>query len=289
MKHKKEKTADTIRSLSGLVNYKGFVIGISDEFYGLFVRSRQYDIFHNFSKFPDGIGYFEQKKLKPDFESISLVTYQGKDFLLAFPSLSKPNRDQVGLFQVSVVENQLKIHSQKKYKIGQLLSLLSKTSAELNIEGHIFHSDQLFLLNRGNQNMANEFINIERGQRWLHSAIEHDSDVDFSYSMTKNCVDLGAFQGHLIHWTEGIWDGDSILFLGTVEKTDNAYDDGDVLASFLGRFDFKSNKVLGLKKILDFKKAEGICRWESKYLVAIDSDSAEMSNEFYSLQLGVLD
>lgn len=287
--HKKEKTTTTIRSLSGLVNYQGFVIGVSDEFYGLFVRGAEDDVFHNFSNFPEGISYKEQKKLKPDFESLSLVTIDGRDLLIAFPSLSKPNRDSVGIFEVSVKNEQFQIQSHRKYRAERLLTLLSESSNELNIEGHVFLDNKMFLLNRGNQKTENEFIKIENGTDWLRHAINQTSDAGFHYTISRDFVNLGDYDGHPIHWTEGIWDEQSILFLATVEKTDNAYDDGDVLASFIGRFDFKSNKILGLQKILDFKKAEGVCRWQSRYLVCIDSDSAEMANEFYSLPLDVLD
>ncbi|GEM_PF-2745506 len=287
--HKKEKTTHAIRSLSGLVNYHGFVIGISDEFYGLFVRSAKEDVFYDFSNFPERISYKDQKKLKPDFESLSLCTIDGKDFLIAFPSLSKPNRDCVGVFEVSVENEEFQILSHKKYNVKQLLTVLSKLSTELNIEGHIFLNNQIVLLNRGNQKTDNEFVKIENGQDWLRYAINQASDFDFQYTISRNFVNLGNYEGHPIHWTEGIWDAESILFLATIEKTDNAYDDGDVLASFIGRFDFKSNKIINLEKILDFKKAEGICRWQSRYLISIDSDSAEMANEFYSLPLDVLD
>ena len=42
---KTEKTAEVIRSLSGLVTYQGLVVGISDEFQGLFVRDAANDHF----------------------------------------------------------------------------------------------------------------------------------------------------------------------------------------------------------------------------------------------------
>lgn len=287
--HKKEKSADIIRSLSGLVNYRDLIVGVSDEFHGLFVRGPKSDSFHNFSAFPEHLEYREQKKLKPDYESLSVVTVENRDYLIAFPSLSKKNRDLVGIFQISAVADQLVIHSQKVFRASKLLNLLSETSTELNIEGHIFYQNQLLLLNRGNEKSKNEFIVINSGTDWCANAITQNVDESFNYTFTRQFVDLGMHDGHPIHWTEGIWERDSILFLATVEKTDNAYDDGEVLASFVGRYDFKSGQVLGVKKILDAKKAEGICRWRSRYLIAIDSDSADMSNEFYSIALDVLD
>ena len=55
--HKKEKTTEIVRSLSGLVNYHDLIIGVSDEFHGLFVRGPAGDVFHNFSVYTEGIDY----------------------------------------------------------------------------------------------------------------------------------------------------------------------------------------------------------------------------------------
>ncbi len=93
-----------------------------------------------------------------------------------------------------------------------------------------------------------------------------------------------------MHWTDAIWINEStFLFLATVEQTENAYDDGEVLASFIGKFDIETRTLVSIKKILDGKKAEGICKWKSRYLIAIDSDSPENFNEFYSLPFSVLE
>jgi hypothetical protein len=286
--HSIEKTSHAIRSLSGLVDYHGLVVGVSDEYHGLFVRGSGDDKFYNFSEFPSSASYKEQKKFKPDQESISMVSVEGKDYLITFPSLSKPNRDELGVFQVSIASSGLQIHSHKRVKLGKLFRQLQGN--EVNIEGTIFFGEDLLLLNRGNQVSGSELITISNGPSWIKDVSVKDNDSAFSYAFSKASVDLGQFQEHAIHWTEGMQEtASTILFLATVENTDNAYDDGVVLASFIGRFDIQSQKVLNIKKVLDSKKAEGICRWNSRYLVAIDSDSPEMINEFYSFPQDVLD
>lgn len=286
--HNKENTATIIRSLSGLVNYQGLVVGVSDEYHGLFVRGPAGDQFYNFSNYPPALSYKDQKKLKPDHESISVLSWKGHDYLITFPSLSRPNRTHLGVFQISKNEEQLQIHSEKNFQLFHLLSRL-QVQSEINIEGHLMNTQHLLLLNRGNQTAASELIKIENSDSWLDSVFNSESDSQFQYAVSRTNVDLGVYQGHPIHWTDGVWENENtILFLASVEKTDNAYDDGDVLASFLGRFDVNTRTVLGIKKILDNKKAEGICKWNSRYLVAIDSDSPEMANEFYSLSLDVL-
>tara|TARA_B110001454_G_scaffold219111_1_gene250044 strand:- start:49709 stop:50575 length:867 start_codon:yes stop_codon:yes gene_type:complete len=287
--HNIEKTSNVIRSLSGLVNYHDLVIGVSDEYHGLFVRGPDGDRFYNFSGYPAHLSYKDQKKIKPDQESISLISFEGREYIIAFPSLSKPNRTEVGIFHVSYSNGQLQIHSHKRFQVGKLYNELVG-NREVNIEGHILFGDDLLLLNRGNQTSCSELVSIKNGMSWLEYVVGRSSDKDFSYIVSKANVDLGQFQGHPIHWTDALRDKDDmILFLATVEKTDNAYDDGVVLASFLGRFDVKTHQVLEIKKIIDAKKAEGICHWQSRYLVAIDSDSPEMVNEFYSFSQDVLD
>lgn len=283
-----EKTSNVIRSLSGLVDYQDLVIGVSDEYHGLFVRGPEKDQFYNFSEYPASITYKDQKKLKPDQESISLVSIDGKDYVIAFPSLSKSNRNELGVFHISAKNGQLQIHTHKRFKLEKLFNKLQ--ASEINIEGHVLFGNDLLLLNRGSEVSSSELITISNGPAWIKSAVTKDSDSDFDYLFSKATVDLGQFEGHPINWTDGMRETDhTMLFLASVEKTDNAYDDGVVLASFIGRYDIKTNMVLNIVKILDSKKAEGICRWNSRYLVSIDSDSPEMINEFYSFPHDVLD
>ncbi|OYZ22241.1 MAG: hypothetical protein B7Y39_08065 [Bdellovibrio sp. 28-41-41] len=286
--HNIEKTSNVIRSLSGLVDYQDLVLGVSDEYHGLFVRGSGVDQFYNFSGYPASITYKDQKKVKPDQESISLVSLDRKDYVIAFPSLSKLNRDELGVFYISAENAQFQIHSHKRFKLEKLFKQLQ--GREINIEGHVLFGNDLLLLNRGNETSSSELITVSNGASWIKNALAKDSDSDFDYSFSKATVDLGRFDGHSIHWTDGMREtGQTMLFLATVEKTDNAYDDGVVLASFMGRYDVKAGRVLKIKKILDSKKAEGICRWNSRYLVSIDSDSPEMINEFYSFPHDVLD
>jgi hypothetical protein len=284
--HSKQNSSNLIRSLSGLANYNGLVIGTSDEFNGLFVRNGREDKFYNFSTQIGTLDFKEQKKIKNDHESLSIVSVMRKDFAFCFPSLSKPNRNQVGIFNIEFVQNQFYIRSHRYFEISKLLDLLKP---EVNIEGHFLYNNTLHLLSRGNQSAPSELIKIENGNLWTEESLGQSSDKYFDYKITRQSVCLGSVDGHPIHWTDGFHEKDStFVFLGTVEKTSNSYDDGDVMASFIGRYDTSKKQVTANKKILDFKKAEGICRWNSEYLVCIDSDSAEMSNEFYSLPLDIL-
>lgn len=284
----KEKTSSIIRSVSGLVNYHDLVVGVSDEYHGLFVRGPRGDQFLNFSNYSAEVTYQEQKKLKPDHESLSFVCQDGKDYLMAFPSFSKSNRNEVGWFQVEKVEDYLKIRSEAVFKLPKLFSSL-QDHREINIEGHLFFDDQVLVLNRGNQKNKSELIQWSGRSAWLDTLVHAKSDELFDYSISRVEVDLGFYEGYPIHWTDGIWEQDrTILFLATVEKTDNAFDDGEVLASFIGRFNVSTRKMISITKILDHQKAEGICRYNSGYLIAIDSDSPETVNEFYSLPLDIL-
>lgn len=283
----KEKSSTNVRSLSGLINYQGLVIGVSDEFYGLFVRSGCEDLFFDFAEATsNGLNYLERKKVKFDHESISFNCIDGVDYLLTFPSLSKSNRDQLGLIKIS---DPLSFSAQN-FAISGLRSCLEKTNRDINVEGHFVSSDILYLLNRGNQSFPNELISIGNANNWFSHVIKESSDDNFVYSVHRKNVDLGSYYGHSLQWTDALFESPSkILFLATIEKTTNSYDDGQVLGSFLGRYDLKENRVLKLKKILDFKKAEGLCIWNSRFLVCIDADSEEMCSEFYSFPLDLLE
>ncbi len=292
----KERPTTVIRSLSGLVNYQGLVIGVSDEFYGLFVRDYEKDQFFSFEtdEFKK-LTYLQRKKTKLDHESISIFKFSGDDYLIAVPSLSKTNRIQAGIVKCIPPITSSNGLFEKTFTLEGLLSTLSAGNREINIEGHFFcknrfGKDSLFLLNRGNQSAPNELIQIQNGSSWLETAVRDASDNNFKYSIERQQVDLGTFEGNRIQWTDGLFEnGSQFLFLATIEKTSNAIDDGDVLCSFLGRYDFITRRVLAIRKILDFKKAEGLCIWNSRFLVCIDSDSEEMSNEFYSFPLNLID
>lgn len=287
----KEKTSSIIRSISGLVAYQGLVIGVSDEFEGLFIRDGQKDVFISLSDSNShSLGYLERKKIKQDHESISLSFLAGENYLIVFPSLSKLNRNQAGVFKIKPSSCGTPQFAEKRFNLDQLFRRLTKDKKEINIEGHFFSGENLFLLSRGNETIDNQLICIENGLSWLKYAVTNENDQEFNYSLTSCKVDLGWWEGRSIHWTDGVYESPSnLIFLATIEKTENAYDDGDVLCSFIGRFDFRAQRVVKIKKILDFKKAEGLCVWNSRFLVSIDSDSPQMCNEFYSFPLNFLD
>lgn len=287
---RKEKSADMIRSLSGLVSYQGLVLGISDEFQGLFVRSDQEDRFFDFSELDFQMDYKERKKVKDDHESVSLVSNDGQDFLFSFPSMSKPNRIELGIFEIDGGKANFNIKQQRRFRLSNLYSQLEGHLENLNIEGHFFASDSLFLLNRGNSQQQNEIIQINQAKSWMKQSISLLSDENFKYQIHRKSVFLGNEQGFELQWTDGFKLSDSsFIFLATVEKTDNAFDDGEVLASYIGLFDLLKNQVVTFKRFLDSKKAEGICLWNGGYLVCIDSDSPKMGNEFYSFPTTILD
>ncbi len=285
-----ENPTALIRSLSGLVNYQGLVLGVSDEFKGLFMRNGEHDSFFDFSAVSANLDYRERKKIKPDHESISLIKGNNQDYVMSFPSLSKSHRNEVSIFQVNRDGAEFRIASERTFKVTSLLEKLSQSGRELNVEGHFFNGQNLFLLNRGNESTGNELIRLKGAQDWQTVALSRESDHGFEYEINRYDVDLGSYEGHSVHWTDAMKETDStLIFLATIEKTNNAYDDGEVLASFMGRYDYQTRRVVKMRKILDSKKAEGICLWNSRYLVCIDSDSAEMGNEFYSFSRNYID
>ncbi|MBL7545192.1 MAG: hypothetical protein JNL11_15345 [Bdellovibrionaceae bacterium] len=284
-----EKSTNIIRSLSGLVNYQGLVIGVSDEYHALFVRGDDGDHLFDFSGHPLDMEYLERKKVKLDHESISLQQRNGQDFVFTLPSFSKPNRNQIGVFHIQNFQGRLEIKSTRTFSCDVLLHNLS-SSCQLNIEGHFQSQGQMYLLNRGNQSQGNELIKIQNADQWILQVLNSDSDKDLVYAISRFPVELGSFDGYALQWTDGIYETEStMIFLATVETTLNAYDDGQVLGSFIGRYNYQNNQVVTVKKILDGKKAEGICMWNSKFLVCLDADSSEMTSEFYSFPLTILD
>ena len=172
------------------------------------------------------------KSEKADFETLELI---GKNELVIFGSGGKsPQRDvfvQVFLNQEITVE---------KYDItsfyNHLRSLPVLKDAELNIEATAFHEDQLYLFNRRKNIIFKfdygQFLSFLKDEASLPMIEVHDYILP-----TINKVEAG-FSGATI-----LKDQTKIIFTASVEDTDNPYDDGEILGSFIGMIDI-SNKTI---------------------------------------------
>ena len=119
---------------------------------------------------------------------------------------------------------------------NHLRSLPVLKDAELNIEATAFHEGQLYLFNR----RKNVIFKFDYGQ--FLSFLKDEAalpmiEVHAYILPTINKVEAG-FSGATI-----LKDQPKIIFTASVEDTDNPYDDGEILGSFIGMIDI-SNKTI---------------------------------------------
>ena len=225
---------DKIPSGSGIVksgdNY--YVIGDDSPF--LFSLDKD---FNTILKTPllDSVNFLDERIIKvekPDFEALEMV---GEKELVTFGSGSKsPERD---VFAHILLKDSITV---EKYDISNFYNNLRKLpifkDSELNIEATAFHNNQIFLFNR-KKNLILKFQ-----YKALLSYIKEERDFPKpeikQYSLPKiNGIEAG-FSG-----ATALLGEPRIIFTASVENTDNAYDDGEILGSFIGMINISNNTI----------------------------------------------
>ncbi|TYB76927.1 DUF6929 family protein [Bizionia myxarmorum] len=172
------------------------------------------------------------KSEKPDFESLELIS---KNEMVAFGSGSKsPERDA---FIRILLEEDIQI---ERYQItdfyNHLKTLPLFQDSELNIEVVAFQDEQLFLFNRKkNLILTFNYLNLLAYFKGETDFPVHDI-TEFSLPKIKG-IEAG-FSG-----ATTLKNQSKIIFTASVEDTNNAYDDGEILGSFIGMINIKNHKV----------------------------------------------
>ncbi|CAN5732345.1 hypothetical protein BH24BAC1_BH24BAC1_16860 [soil metagenome] len=168
------------------------------------------------------------KSQKADLESIAEGTYQGKEQLFIFGSGSKsPERDLLLWVDPAApaVPGQFRLTSFYDRIVTE--SLMAKT--DLNIEGAVVAEGQLYLFNRGRNNII--------GTDWEAFTRYLDGDLPLQdLPLTFIDLTLPAINGIEARFSGACFlpEEAAILFTATVEDTPNWIDDGEVLGSFVG-------------------------------------------------------
>lgn len=172
------------------------------------------------------------KSKKPDFEAIEMIE---KNEIVVFGSGSKsPQRNS---FMRILLKDSLII---EKYDISHLYSNLRNLplfkDSELNIEATAFHNNQIFLFNR----KKNLIIRFEYKEllTYLRGEIPFPHPEIRQFFLPKIKGIEAGFSG-----ATALKGEPKIIFTASVEDTYNAYDDGEVLGSFIGMIDISNNNV----------------------------------------------
>ncbi len=172
------------------------------------------------------------KSDKPDFEALEVID---ENELVIFGSGSKsPQRD---VFIRILLNDSMRVERFKISKFyDQLRSLPKLIDSELNIEASAFCNNQIYLFNR----KKNLIIKFNYPDLLAHlkgeTAFPNPEITEFSLPKI-NGIEAG-FSG-----ATTLKNVSKIIFTASVEATDNAYDDGEILGSFLGIIDISNDAV----------------------------------------------
>ncbi|MBP7398476.1 MAG: hypothetical protein KA954_02745 [Chitinophagales bacterium] len=172
------------------------------------------------------------KSEKPDFEAVEMI---GENEIVIFGSGSKsPQRN---IFFRIVLKDSMII---EKHDVTDFYDNLRKLpilkDSELNIEATAFYNNQIFLFNR-KKNVIIQF-DYKNLLAYLRKEIAFPYPEIKQFILPKiNGIEAG-FSG-----ATALKGEPKIIFTASVENTNNAYDDGEILGSVIGVIDISNNTI----------------------------------------------
>lgn len=246
-----------VPSASGIVYLQNTYFLIGDNANYLYQLNDNFKILRKIILFPSkhkAENDIIKKKHKSDLEALECIS---ENEIIAFGSGSKsPQRD---IFLRVQINEDIKI---EKYTISSFYNYLKQHKAlensDLNIEALCYTNEKLYLFNR-NKNV----VFIVNYLDFINQLSEHVNDIDLHYKL---------FELPYIDKLQAGFSGASFCaktnmfyLTASVENTSNAYDDGEILGSFIGTIslqDFENEKAIHWQLIpFDEKpvKVESIC------------------------------
>ncbi len=225
---------EKIPSGSGIIKSedKYYIIGDDSPF--LFTLNKEFKVIST-TGLLDTVNFSDKritKSKKPDFEALELI---GKNEVVVFGSGSKsPQRN---IFMRILLKDSIIV---EKYDISDLYNNLRNlpilNDSELNIEAAAFRNNQIFLFNR-KKNLIIRF-DYKDLLTYLKGEIAFPKPVIRQFLLPKiNGIESG-FSG-----ATALKGEPKIIFTASVENTNNAYDDGEILGSFIGMIDISNNNI----------------------------------------------
>lgn len=223
-----------VPSASGIVKLKEDFYVIGDDSPYLFRLDKNFDVLsksliHSSEKL---LGDTIPKFYKPDFEAMEMV---GKTEILIFGSGSKsPERDVCVLVEIG------KEISYKEYNLALFYDYLRNLEImqgyELDIEGLAFYEDKLHLFNRG-RNIIFSF-SYKEFMTYCKTGANFPIPKTYLFTLPKIKGLEAGFSGATIFVGKPYF-----IFTAAVEDAPNAYEDGDVIGSFIGLIEIKNGAI----------------------------------------------
>jgi len=232
-----ETILDSIPSGSGLAIHNDIVYIIGDDATGVYTLNPE-NLSQSKTAIPGFVysEYRQPKETKHDFESATLISWQNKQFLLAFGSGSKKNfRDSLLVFNINN-HNDQRIFSLTQF-YGELQRQTVTDPSQWNVEGSTVTSQDLLLCNRGN----NLIIKLPLKEFLEYVLDDHPTLPNASYHQVKLPMidDKEARFSGMCTFNDSI-----ILFCASVEDTPDWIQDGPVMGSYIGIYSISENKLV---------------------------------------------
>lgn len=229
-----QKKLEEISGASGIVKFKNHYYVVGDDSPYLFKLNSEFKVIseHRISNIPVDLDIGRiPKKNKHDLESLEMVS---ENEMISFGSGSKsPERD---LFIRIMIDGEVSL---KKYKLTAFYNALKGLDilkgSELNIEAVAHINGILYLFNR-----RKNIIFCLNYKDFL-DYIEDGSPLPAIKSYEFKLPDMNGIEAGFSGATG--WGKSKILVTASVENTDNAYEDGEILGSFIGVISLDGDKI----------------------------------------------
>ncbi|WP_434341140.1 DUF6929 family protein [Motilimonas cestriensis] len=291
-----------LSSASGLVSHGKALYAVGDDSPWLFKLNQRFNIKdkHLIKDYPMTEDGRIVKAVKPDYEAMAMVEHELKDWFLVLGSGSKAEVREWGYMIAKNTKQQIETSLAPLY--AQLYQAGGFSGdQELNIEGLAIAKDKAFIFNRGNSG-GNLIFMLDKAEL-----------VDYMVGKTTQVTELKTFNVTLptvAGFEAGLsggefWvEGKSLVYTASVEATGDAYNDGEILGSFIGliplkafkkeqqNIDLTATSVPLLNEIGEpiITKVESIAIVESdkeEISGALVSDNDDGTSEFFSFELEV--
>ncbi|MBY3787661.1 hypothetical protein HPQ32_04280 [Photobacterium carnosum] len=228
-----------LSSGSGMVVNNGKLMVVGDDSPWLFSVNNDFKI--NTKTLIDQFPVNEQNrinhKIKPDFESMTMVNYLNKPYYLVMGSGSKAVlREQAYLMPVNGGENQ-------KLSLSNLYAQLHKAAnftqqEKINIEGIANTGNEIFIFNRGNEGKNAIFtINEKELMDYLEGKIQTLPSLKVYQVQLPKINGVQACFSGADYWKET----NSMVFTASVEgNNESSINDGAIQGSFIGVLPLKA-------------------------------------------------
>ncbi|WP_104403130.1 DUF6929 family protein [Vibrio penaeicida] len=236
------------------------------------------------------------KKVKPDFEAMELLSINGKPSFVMLGSGSKSGIREWA-FVVSQ-DKQIRIERSLIPLYEQLYRASREYGVEeLNIEGLAASEGTVFILNRGN---GGSNVIFTAPMQQFEDYLTGKTDTIANLGTNKITLpEVGGFEAGLsgaTYWKQA----KRLVFTASVEATGDAYNDGEILGSFVGSFpvsQLESGKELNLTNVakpVSIKGKQVITKVESVSVTqdgsqaikgVLASDNDDGTSEFFKFRL----